>query len=239
MKLKNKITVITGAGKGIGRASAELFLKEGASVVLNSRTKTDLDSFIKENQVYKDKILAIAGDVSDENVIGKIVKETIGKFGRIDILINNAGFGKFAETVDSTTKDFDAMFNTNVRSLYILTREFLPFMIKQKEGIIVNMASIAGKNGVPTASIYSATKHAVMGFSRSLMLEVRKHGIRVIAICPGSVATEFFRESPSELSHNTMLASEDIAETILYAAALPPNATVNEIEIRPANPVKG
>ena len=239
MKLQNKIAVITGAGKGIGRAAAKLFLKEGASVVLNSRTKADLDSFVKENQDYKDKILTVAGDVSDEKVIEKIVKETTEKFSRIDILVNNAGFGKFDEMVNSTTKDFDDMFSTNVRSLYILTREFLPYMIKQNGGVVVNIASIAGKNGVPTASIYSATKHAVMGLSRSLMLEVRKHGIRVIAICPGSVATEFFRESPSELAQNTMLASEDIAETILYAAVLPPNATVNEIEIRPANPVKG
>jgi len=239
MKLQNKIAVITGAGKGIGRAAAGLFLIEGASVVLNSRTKADLDSFVKENQVYKDKILTVAGDVSEEKVIEKIVKETIVKFNRIDILVNNAGFGKFDEMVNSSTKDFDDMFNTNVRSLYIITREFLPYMIKQKGGVVVNIASIAGKNGVPTASIYSATKHAVMGLSRSLMLEVRKHGIRVIAICPGSVATEFFRESPSDLSQNTMLASENIAETILYAIALPANATVNEIEIRPANPVKG
>jgi 3-oxoacyl-[acyl-carrier protein] reductase len=238
MKLQNKIAVITGAGKGIGRAAAKLFLKEGASVVLNSRTKSDLDSFIKEHQDYKDKILTIAGDVSDEKIIEQIVKETIGKFSRIDILVNNAGFGKFAEMVNSTIKDFDDMFNTNVRALYILTRDFLPYMIKQKEGIIVNIASIAGKNGVPAASIYSATKHAVMGLSRSLMLEVRKHGIRVVAICPGSVTTGFFRESPSELAPNTMLKSEDIAETILYAAALPLNATVNEIEIRPANPAK-
>lgn len=140
--------------------------------------------------------------------------------------------------VNSTTKDFDEMFNTNVRALYIITRDFLPYMIKQNEGTIVNIASIAGKNGVPAASIYSASKHAVMGFSRSLLLEVRKHGIRVIAVCPGSVATEFFRDSPSGLIQNTMLASEDIAETILYAAVLPANATVNEIEIRPANPAK-
>ena len=238
MKLKNKIAVITGAGKGIGRITAELFLKEGASVVLNSRTKTDLDSFVKEHQDCKDKILAVAGNVSDEKVLEKIVKETIGTFNRIDILINNAGFGKFSEMVNSTTKDFDDMFGTNVRAMYILTRDFLPYMIKQKEGIIVNIASIAGKNGVPGGSIYSATKHAVMGLSRSLLLEVRKHGVRVIAICPGSVDTEFFRESPSELTHSSMITSEDIAGTILYAVTLPPNATVNEIEIRPANPAK-
>lgn len=238
MKLQNKIAVITGAGKGIGKAAAKLFLKEGASIVMNSRNKTDLDSFVNEHKEYKNNILAIAGDVSDEKVIGKIVKDTIGTFGRIDILVNNAGFGKFSELVNSSTKEYDDMFNTNVRALYIITRDFLPYMIKQKEGIIVNIASIAGKNGVPGGAIYSSTKHAVMGLSRSLLLEVRKHGIRVIAICPGSVATEFFRESPSELNTESMIKSGDIADTILYAVTLPPNATVNEIEIRPANPAK-
>lgn len=238
MKLQNKIAVITGAGKGIGRAIAQTFLNEGASLVLNTRTKSDLDSFVKEHKTYNDKILTVTGDVSDEKVTGQIVNETISKFGRIDILVNNAGFGKFAELVNTTNKDFDDMFSVNVRSLYILTRDFLPYMIKQKEGVIVNIASISGKNGVPSGAIYSATKHAVMGLSRSLLLEVRKHGIRVIAICPGSVATGFFRESPSELKEHSMITPEDIADTILYAVTLPPNATVNEIEIRPANPAK-
>jgi 3-oxoacyl-[acyl-carrier protein] reductase len=238
MKLQNKIAVITGAGKGIGRATAEIFLKEGASLVLNTRTKADLDSFVKEHSEDMDRILTIAGDVSDEKVIQQIIKETIGEFKRIDILVNNAGFGKFTEMVNSTTQDFDDMFGTNVRALYILTRDFLPYMIKQKEGTVINIASIAGKNGVPSGAIYSAAKHAVMGLSRSLMFEVRKHGIRVIAICPGSVASDFFRGSPSELETGSMITLEDIADTVLYAATLSPNSTVNEIEIRPSNPKK-
>ncbi len=238
MKLRNKIAVISGAGKGIGKATALAFLNEGASVVLNSRTKSDLDSFVNEHKNAEDRILTVAGDVSDENVIQTIVNETIGKFKRIDILVNNAGFGKFGELVNTTSKDFDAMFNTNVRAAYIMTREVLHCMIKQKEGIIVNIASIAGKNAVPSGAIYSATKHAVMGFSRSLLLEVRRYGVRVVAICPGSVSTEFFRNTQSELEINSMITPEEIAGTILYAVTLPPNATVNEIEIRPANPVR-
>ena len=238
MKLENKIAVITGAGKGIGRAAAKLFLNEGASIALNSRTKSDLDSFIEENSSFKNKILTIPGDISDEAVIKKLIDETINKFKRVDILVNNAGFGIFDDFVNSTTKDFDKMFSTNVRAVYILTRDLLPYMIKQKEGTIINIASIAGKNGVPGGAIYSATKHAVMGLSRSIMFEARKHGVRVIAICPGSVNTEFFRDDSSELKTESMLTPDDIADSILYAAALPQNATVNEIEIRPANPRK-
>lgn len=238
MKLENKIAVITGAGKGIGRAAAKLFLEEGASVVLNSRTKADLDSFVNENSSYKNKILTIAGDISDEGVIKKLIEETINKFKRVDILVNNAGFGKFDDFVNSTNKDFDDMFATNVRAVYILTRDLLPYMIKQKEGTIINVASIAGKNGVPGGAIYSAAKHAVMGLSRSILFEVRKHGVRVIAICPGSVDTVFHNASSNELKNESMLTPNDIADSILYAATLPPNATVNEIEIRPANPRK-
>ena len=238
MKLENKIAVITGAGKGIGRAAAELFLKEGASVVLNSRTKADLDLLVSENSSYKNKILTVPGDISEEAVIKNVIKQTVDNYKQVDILVNNAGFGIFDDFVNSATKDFDDMFNTNVRAVYILTRDFLPYMIQRKEGTIINIASIAGKNGVPGGAIYSATKHALMGLSRSIMFEVRKHGIRVIAICPGSVDTKFFRKTESELKNESMLTPDDIADTILYAATLPPNATVNEIEIRPANPAK-
>jgi 3-oxoacyl-[acyl-carrier protein] reductase len=194
---------------------------------------------VKQNEQYADKILTVPGDISNEEVINELINQSISKYKRVDILINNAGFGRFGEMVKSTTKDFDDMFNTNVRALYLVTRGFLPHMIEQNEGTIINISSIAGKNGVATGAIYSATKHAVMGLSRSLLFEVRKYNIRVIAICPGSVDTYFFdrdENSSSSLQKESMLTSDDIAESCLYAATLPPNAAVNEIEIRPANP---
>lgn len=241
MKLQNKIAVITGAGKGIGKATAELFLKEGAKVVLTSRNKSDLELLIAENKSYKDNISVIAGDISKEETINKVIDETIGNHGRIDILVNNAGFGIFDNLVDSKLEDFDSVFNTNVRSLYLITKGFLPHMIKEQSGTIINIASVAGKQGFATGSIYCASKHAVMGLSRALMLEVRQYNIRVCAVCPGSVATEFFRaDSQTSLSSRkeSVLQAEDIAETILLAASLPENATLHEIEVRPTNPRK-
>jgi len=241
MKLQNKIAVITGAGKGIGKATAELFLKEGAKVVLTSRNKSDLEQLIAENKSYKDNISVIAGDISKEETINKVIDETIGNHGRIDILVNNAGFGVFDNLVDSKLEDFDSVFNTNVRSLYLITKGFLPHMIKEQSGTIINIASVAGKQGFATGSIYCASKHAVMGLSRALMLEVRQYNIRVCAVCPGSVATEFFRaDSQTSLSSRkeSVLQAEDIAETILLAASLPENATLHEIEVRPTNPRK-
>jgi len=241
MKLQDKIAVITGAGKGIGRETARLFLDEGAKLVLVSRTKSDLESFVNEHKDRSDDILTITCDVSQEENISKIVNETIEKFGRIDILVNNAGFGIFDNMVDSKLGDYDAMFNTNVRALYMLTKAFLPSMINQKSGTIINIASIAGKQGFATGTIYCATKHAVMGMSRALMMEVRQYNIRVIAVCPGSVDTDFFRpESQTKLSSSkeSVLGSQDIAETCLLAATLPENAMMTEIEIRPTNPRK-
>ena len=241
MKLQNKIAVITGAGKGIGKATTELFLREGTKVVLTSRNKSDLEQIVADNESKKDNITIISGDISKEEIIQKVIDETISKHGRIDILVNNAGFGIFDDMVDSKTEDFDAVFNTNVRALYLITKGFLPHMIKELSGTIINIASVAGKQGFATGAIYCASKHAVMGLSRALMLEVRQYNIRVCAICPGSVATDFFRtESQTTLSSSkeSVLQAEEIAETILLAASLPENAMIGEIEIRPTNPRK-
>jgi len=241
MKLQNKIAVITGAGKGIGKATAELFIKEGAKVILTSRNISDLEQIVSDNESNKDNITIIAGDISKEETIGKVIDDTMGKYGKIDILVNNAGFSVFDNLVDSKTEDFDAIFNTNIRALYLITKGFLPFMIKEQSGTIINIASVAGKQGFATGTIYCASKHAVMGLSRALMLEVRQYNIRVCAICPGSVATDFFRaESQTTLSSSkeSVLSANDIAETILLAASLPGNAMIGEIEIRPTNPRK-
>ena len=240
-KLKDKVAVITGAGKGIGRATAELFLHEGAKVVIVSRTKKDVEAFIISNKEFKDRVTALSGDISKEAVIKKVIRKTIAVHKKIDILVNNAGFSVFENLVDSKTKDFDAMFDTNVRALYLITKGFLPYMIKQKEGTIINISSLAGKQGFATGTGYCATKHAVMGLSRALMLEVRQYNIRVIAVCPGTVDTDFFRKESNTTifaDRNTVVKPHDIAETCLFAASLPINSTVSEIEVRPTNPHK-
>lgn len=155
-------------------------------------------------------------------------------------MINNAGFGLFANLVDSKTEDFDAMFAVNVRGLYLCCRYAVKSMIEKQAGIIINISSIAGKNSVASASIYSATKHAVMGLSGSLFAVVRKHNVRVTTICPGSVDTRFFDRPGTILnsSRESILAAEDIAESCYLAANLPINATISEIELRPTNPKK-
>ena len=212
-----------------------------AKVILTSRNKAELELIKEEQKDYSGNVTIIPGDITNEEIIKSVIDSAISKYGKIDILVNNAGFGVFDNLVDSKTSDFDSIFNTNVKALYLMTRGCLPYMIKEQSGTIINIASIAGKQGFATGSIYCASKHAVMGLSRALMLEVRQYNIRVVAVCPGSVATEFFRtESQTLLSSRkeTVLQADEIAESILLAASLPENATIHEIEIRPTNPRK-
>ncbi|HQY19351.1 MAG TPA: SDR family oxidoreductase [Ignavibacteria bacterium] len=224
-----KTVVITGASKGIGLSCAEIFLKNNYTVINASRTNA---KSIKDPDFH-----FIKTDVSKEADIKKLFQAVIKKFKKIDVLICNSGFGRFANLADTTTKDFDEMFSVNVKGLYLCNRFGVKEMIKKKSGTIINISSIGGKNGVATASIYSATKHAVMGLSRSLMAEVRKDNIRVVTICPGSVDTNFFDHPSAGLTANreTLLSPDDVAETCLLAVNLPDRALINEIEIRPLN----
>jgi NADP-dependent 3-hydroxy acid dehydrogenase YdfG len=230
--MDKKICIITGASSGIGYACANKFLANGYTVINASRTnKKPIDNVNYE--FFKT-------DVSNEDDIKNLIEKTLEKYGKIDVLINNAGFGKFANFVDSKTEDFDDMFAVNVRGLYLCCRYAVKSMIEKQSGIIINISSIAGKNSVATGSIYSATKHAVIGLSTSLFQEVRKYNVRITTICPGSVDTNFF-DAPGTIlnsSRNSILSSEDIAEACNLAASLPITATVSEIELRPTNPQK-
>lgn len=224
--------MITGASKGIGKSCAKLFLKKGYNVISASRTDS--------KQINNKNYFFIRTDVAKEKDVKNLFENVVKKFGRVDVLICNAGFGRFALLAESKTEDFDEMFNVNVKGLYLCMRYALDSMLKRKKGTIISIASIAGKNGIATASIYSATKHAVIGLSSSLMAEVRKDNIRVVTVCPGSVDTNFFDQPGSMLnsSRETILSPDEVAEVCLLASELPQKAMLSEIEIRPLNPQK-
>lgn len=226
-----KIALVTGGSKGIGRACVNSLINENYTVIDASRSEVKLDS--GRYHFFKT-------DVSSEKDINSLFEFIEEKFNRLDVLINNAGFGRFAKLEDSKLSDFDEMFAVNVRGLYICTQKALKFMLKQNSGFIANISSIAGKNSIEQASIYCATKHAVMGLTKSLFLEVRKSGIRVIAICPGSVDTNFFDQPGTQLhsERNSLLAPQDVADAVMFALNSPERCLVNEIELRPLNPVK-
>ncbi len=157
--------------------------------------------------------------------------------GELQVLVNNAGVLIAKPFEELTLEDWDTTMATNVRSLYLMTRAVLPAMRRRRSGTIVNVSSLAGRNGFVGGTAYTASKHAVLGFSRSLMLETRKENIRVITILPGSVATELLRDQPMLKSDpQKILQPEEVAETILHSIRLPERALVSELDLRPTNP---
>jgi 3-oxoacyl-[acyl-carrier protein] reductase len=235
--LKNKRAIVTGAGRGIGRAISLALASAGADVIVSARTQPEIDIVAKEIEKLGRKSLAVRADVSQESDVQNLISKSTDKFGTIDILVNNAGIGSFAKVSELSTKDFDAMWNVNIRGVFLCTRAVLPFMITQHSGDIINISSLAGRNAFIGGAGYAATKWALIGFSRCLMLEVREQNIRVITICPGSVDTAFGgQSSASHRSKGPIPKAEDIAQVVLNTLLMPRNVMVSEVDVRPTNP---
>ncbi len=176
-------------------------------------------------------------DVSDEAAVRAFATVVRDRLGPVDVLVNNAGLAHFGPVAEMSVEDFDETMAVNVRGTFLMTRAFLPDMLERRDGHIINIASLAGRNPVPQAAAYSAAKHAVLGLSKSVFGEVRKQGVRVTAICPGSVVTPFFEKSGATIENpDAKLRPEDIAETVLAVLRLPPRALLSELDIRPSNP---
>lgn len=235
MDLKDKVALVTGASKGIGRAIALALAEAGAHVAISARTGVLLDQVAEQIRACGTQALAYAGDMRDEQQIQHFVQKTVQQFDRLDVLINNAGLGHFGKIADLSTEKWDDMFALNVRGLFLATRECLPHLRAAGESVVVNIVSLAGKNAFVGGGGYAATKHAVLGFSRCLLLEERQNGVRVLAICPGSVATEFSGDhDPEKRRHITQ--AEDVAQAVLMMIQMPQRAMVSEIDIRPTQP---
>lgn len=235
--LADRIAVVTGAGRGIGRAIALELARQGADVVVAARTRSEIASVSTDIERMGRKSLAIEADVSVEKDVRRFAERTLKEFGGVDILINNAGIGVFANVLDLETSDMDRMWEVNVRGVFLCTRAFLPSMIERRSGDIVNISSLAGRNAFVGGAGYCATKWALIGFGRSLMLEVRKHNIRVVTICPGSVDTSFGgTESGAPKSSGEIPTAEDIAQVAIDALLMPRHVMVSEIDVRPTNP---
>lgn len=235
MNMTNKVALITGGSKGIGRATAIALARAGADVAISARSEDQL----KEVEKLGRKALIFVGDMRIDAEIKAFALAALKQFGRIDILVNNAGVGYFHKVEQMPVNDWDTMFDLNVRAAFLLTQECLPYLRQAGESVVVNVVSLAGKNAFPGGAGYAATKHALLAFSRCLMLEERSNGVRVLAICPGSVDTHFFDTHPEGMNpanRDVILRSEDVADSILHMIHLPQRATVSEIDIRPSNP---
>lgn len=235
MKLKGSVALVTGAGKGIGRSIALSLAGQGACVGLNARTESDLKAVRSEIESGGGTAEVLPADLRDDGAIRDLFRRMDERFGRVDILVNNAGVGKFAPVRNLTVEDFDAMWSLNMRALFLCTREAVERMEKKGGGAIVNISSLAGRNAFIGGAGYAATKWALIGFSRCLMLEVRDKNIRVVTVCPGSVDTGFSGPRDPEKAAK-ILAPEDVAEAVMAALTLPARALMSEIDIRPTNP---
>jgi 3-oxoacyl-[acyl-carrier protein] reductase len=229
--------LITGATEGIGRAIAHTLGRAGYAVGVCARTPSRLRTLLDELRAAGIRAEGFPGDVGVEYDVAQIVGHITGTLGSIDVLVNNAGIAPFKPMSELTIDEWDACMATNVRSLFLMSRAVLPGMRERKRGSIVNIVSLAGKNGFVGGSVYAASKHAALGFSKSLMLEVRKDNVRVVAICPGSVDTPMMRqEGAPKADPAKILQPQDVADTVMAALSLPERAMISELDVRPTNP---
>lgn len=232
-----RTALVTGATEGIGKATALALGRAGWQVGVCARTASRVDALLAELAQAGIRAAGRAGDVGDERDAPAVVQHVVDALGAVDALVNNAGVLVAKLFEELTLADWDRTMATNLRSLFLVTREVLPEMRRRRQGTVLNVASLAGRNGFVGGTAYSASKHAVLGFSRSLMLEVRRDNVRVVAICPGSVGTAMLRDQPLlKADPARILRPEDVAATILHALELPDRALVSELDIRPTNP---
>lgn len=234
---RRELSIVTGASRGIGKAISLTLAKENHDIMIFGRDEKALIETSDQIKKLGVECSYFVGDVRDQDFVNDSVESIIKNYGRIDNLINNAGFGIFKKFIDSSLQEFKDQIDVNLFGVYNFSKAVVPSMIKEQKGNIINISSLAGKNSFVGGTMYSSSKFALMGFSRSLMLELREFFIRVVLICPGTVDTEFFTGSgQSDPLSDKVLRSEDIADTVLAVIKLPARAMMSEIDIRPTKP---
>lgn len=233
-ELQDRVALITGGSKGIGKAIAMELASRGAICLLIARDLKRLQETAYEIKKISGKVEVYGADVADYERISEIVREIEKKYKRVDILINNAGIGLFASVVEIKIEDWDRVMNTNLTAVFYLTKQILPIMMRKGKGVIVNIASLAGKNSFVGGGAYCASKAGLIAFSECLMLEVRNYNIKVGLVLPGSVATEFSDKSDA----SWMLLPRDVAKQVINIIESRDKSLVSYIEMRPLKPIK-
>lgn len=233
MELKNKVAIVTGASSGIGTAFSHKLIEKGATVYGLARRLNklkEIQSKLGEN------FIPVQMDVTKHKDLEEWVTNQFSDSHSPDILINNAGLAKFGNVDELSVEDWDTMVNTNLNGIFYLTRLIVPLMKEnQSHSHIINIASVAGLLGNPQISGYNATKFGVRGFSEALFKELRYDKIKVSAMFPGSIATDFFENVGSE-THSNMMQPGDVADTLVHLLETPDNLLINEVTMRPLNP---
>lgn len=230
--LDKKVAIVTGAGRGIGKAVSLLLANAGARVLLTARTETELKSVEEQICAQGGEARILPADLAKDEDIQKIVDLALGEWGSIDYLINNAGWGRKGPIVKARLEDWDQTFSVNLRAPMLLSRLVLPTLLAKGEGAIINISSISGKMGQANTAAYSASKFGLIGFTQSLYEEVREAGIKVAVILPGFVDTPLIPLT-RQLDRSKMIRPEDVAQAVYYVLTASPACCPVEIALRP------
>jgi len=233
-----RIAIVTGGSRGIGRGVAEALLAEGWRVRFCSRSPKSVEEAEKDlTGRFGDAVSGAAVDVRNQEEVDRFVRETAEREGRIDCLVNNAGLGTFGPVDELTGDQWREVIDTNLSGCFYFLHAVAPVMKRQGDGWIFNIASLAGKNPFAGGAAYNASKFGLIGLSEAAMLDLRQSGVRVAAILPGSVATDFSHPSGQQ-DQSWRLQPADIASMVLHLLTYPPNALPSLVEMRPAKPPK-
>jgi NAD(P)-dependent dehydrogenase (short-subunit alcohol dehydrogenase family) len=236
MEIRDASALVTGAGRGIGRAIALAFAREGARVTAVARSATELDSLVEEIETVGGLGIAFAGDLRSLSACEAAVATAVDRFGGLQILVNNAGVGAFSNVADTTDEQWNTVLGTNLTAVFRLTRAALPHL-SHHGGHVVMISSLAGSNPIAGMAAYCASKAALDHFATCLMLEVRQKGVKVTTIAPGSVDTTF-GAGPQSSDTSWMLSPEDVAQTVVGLVRMRDGAHSSRVEMRPAKPQK-
>ena len=232
MELSGQVALVTGAGRGIGRAIALALARVGARVVAAARTVEEIEEVADEILEAGGDAVAIPADVADEGDVQELFARIDEQFGRLDIVVNNAGVGVFGPLAELDPDDFDRMVAVNLRGTFLCCQQAMKRMARRQRGYIINISSVVGFRGYANQSAYAATKHGVMGLTKSLAAEAQAYGVRVSAILPGGVDTDLIRTFRPDLDPSVLLDPQDVAQAVMYLLSLSDQAAVDEIYLR-------
>ena len=236
MKLAGQVAVVAGAGRGIGKAIALRFAAEGAKVVLASRTATELEALAGQIRAAGGEALAVPTDATNEADVERLVAKAIKAYGKVDIMVANAGMAYYKSLAETSVEEYNAMMNTNMLTTFLAARKVVPHMIERRKGMLLIVSSMAGQRGFPNEAVYCASKHAQVGFSHALDKELREYNIKVAALCPGGVNTTFAigtGRTDGDPRIAAMLEADTVAEAALLMCSMPEKARIMEIWMRP------
>ena len=231
---EGRVAIVSGGTRGIGRAVVGDLLDAGFRVVFSSRSAPDVEEAIR-TLGERGEVLGVVADVRDPEACERFVAQAVERFGQLDVLVNNAGIGKFAPVHEMSLEDWHTQIDTNLNGVFYLSRAAVPHLKASSNAWIINIGSLAGRNAFAGGAAYNASKFGLLGMSEAMMLDLRYEGIRVSLIMPGSVATDF-GSRPADAKEGWALTSEDVSRAVLDLLRYPMNAHVSKVEMRPSQP---